>query len=81
MHADFLIKGREIFLTPTERKLLDLLKSDNSKYFTTLEIERKVWGKPQRHNVVAVYVSHLRSKLGKKTIIRRPGYGYLVQGI
>ncbi len=74
--------GREIYLTPREFDLLEMLMSNQGRVLTRSEILRSVWDLPgnDASNVVDVYVRYLREKLdlqkGPVSIVTVRGVGY-----
>jgi two-component system response regulator PrrA len=70
----------EVFLTVTEFALLKLLAENKGRVCSTTELLEQVWG--LRHdpgtNRVAVYIRHLRSKLGTGLIHTVRGIGYVL---
>lgn len=75
---------REINLTATEYKILELLLSNKGKVFDRMLIAEKVWGFSFNSgtNVIDVHINSLRKKIDKdfsqKLIHTRKGYGYLL---
>ncbi len=75
---------REIILTPTEYKILELLLSNKGKVFDRVIIAEKIWGFSFNSgtNVIDVHINSLRKKIDKdfsqKLIHTRKGFGYLL---
>ena len=73
------VRDQEVVLTATEFALLELLTGQSGRVFRMAEILEQVWG--LRHdpgtNRVAVYVRHLRSKIGPGLIHSVRGVGYV----
>jgi DNA-binding response OmpR family regulator len=75
---------REIILTPTEYKILELLLSNKGKVFDRFIIAEKIWGFSFNSgtNVIDVHINSLRKKIDKdfsqKLIHTRKGFGYLL---
>ncbi len=76
--------NREILLTPTEFKILELLVSNSGKVFDRIHIAEKIWGYSFNSgtNVIDVHINSLRKKIdkdtGKKLIHTKKGFGYMV---
>lgn len=71
----------EIALAPKEYALLELLALHRGKLVTRTMIHEHVWDHDDdsHSNVVDVYVSNLRSKVGRDLIRTRRGHGYIVE--
>jgi DNA-binding response OmpR family regulator len=76
--------NREINLTPTEYKILELLMSNKGKVFDRILIAEKIWGFSFNSdtNVIDVHINSLRKKIDKdsthKLVCTKKGFGYLV---
>jgi len=76
--------GREISLTATEYKILELLLSNKGKVFDRILIAEKIWGFSFNSgtNVIDVHINSLRKKIDKdfttKLIQTRKGFGYVL---
>lgn len=76
--------GREITLTATEYKILELLLSNKGKVFDRIQIAEKIWGYSFNSgtNVIDVHINSLRKKIekdyGKKLIHTKKGFGYIL---
>ncbi len=77
--------GEEIFLTPTEYRLLALLVSHRGKVLTHEMLLEQVWGPEWRGELhqLRVYVARLRQKIeldpaSPRYLLTRPGFGYTV---
>jgi two-component system OmpR family response regulator len=72
--------GQPIALTQKEYALLELLALRRGKLVTRTEIYEKIYDEADDtlSNVVDVYVSNLRKKLGADFIVTRRGQGYLI---
>ena len=76
--------NREINLTPTEYKILELLLNNQGKVFDKILIAEKIWGFSfsSGTNVIDVYINSLRKKIDKdfsqKLIHTKKGFGYVV---
>ncbi len=78
-----LVDGKPLSLTVRELQLLTMLAANPQRILTRAELYGEVWGREPRHDdrSVDVYVSRLRSKLGKALPGRRlihthSGIGY-----
>jgi DNA-binding response OmpR family regulator len=77
---------KEIALTATEYKILELLISNPGKVFDRMYIAEKVWGYSFNSgtNVIDVHINSLRKKIDKdfpqKLIQTKKGFGYLLTG-
>jgi two-component system, OmpR family, copper resistance phosphate regulon response regulator CusR len=79
--------NREIKLTATEFKILELLLTNKGKVFNRIVIAEKIWGFSFNSgtNVIDVHVNSLRKKIDKdfsqKLIHTKKGFGYLLSEI
>ena len=75
---------KEIFLTATEYKILELLMSNKGKVFERMHIAEKIWGYSFNSgtNVIDVHINSLRKKIDKdfpeKLIHTKKGFGYVL---
>jgi DNA-binding response OmpR family regulator len=75
---------KEISLTATEYKILELLMSNRNKVFDRIHIAEKIWGYSFNSgtNVIDVHINSLRNKIDKgftkKLIHTKKGFGYLL---
>jgi two-component system, OmpR family, copper resistance phosphate regulon response regulator CusR len=75
---------KEIYLTPTEYKILELLLSNKGKVYDRVLIAEKIWGFSFNSgtNVIDVHINSLRKKIDKnspqKLIHTKKGFGYLL---
>lgn len=75
---------KEIILTPTEYKILELLVSNKGKVFERMNIAEKIWGYSFNSgtNVIDVHINSLRKKIDKdfsqKLIHTKKGFGYVL---
>jgi two-component system copper resistance phosphate regulon response regulator CusR len=75
---------REINLTVTEYKILELLISFKGKVFDRIDIAEKIWGQSFNSgtNVIDVHINSLRKKIdkdfSKKLIHTKKGFGYVL---
>ena len=76
--------GREINLTATEFKILELLAKNKDKVFDRVLIAEKIWGFSFNSgtNIIDVHINSLRKKVDrefdKKLIQTRKGFGYVI---
>ena len=76
--------GKEISLTATEYKILELLLSNKGKVFDRMNIAEKIWGFSFNSgtNVIDVHINSLRNKIDKgftkKLIHTKKGFGYVL---
>jgi DNA-binding response OmpR family regulator len=77
-------RGKEIKLTPTEYKILELLLNNKGKVFDRIDIAEKIWGLNFNTgtNVIDVHINSLRKKIDKdfsqKLIYTKIGFGYVL---
>jgi DNA-binding response OmpR family regulator len=75
---------REIKLTPTEYKILELMMNNRGKVFDRIDIAEKIWGVTFNTgtNVIDVHINSLRKKVDKdfpqKLIQTKIGFGYVL---
>lgn len=75
---------KEIILTATEYKILELLISYKGKVFDRIDIAEKIWGQSFNSgtNVIDVHINSLRKKIdkdfSKKLIHTKKGFGYVL---
>jgi len=75
---------KEINLTATEYKILELLLSYKGKVFDRIDIAEKIWGGSFNSgtNVIDVHINSLRKKIdkdfSKKLIHTKKGFGYML---
>lgn len=76
--------GKDISLTATEYKILELLLENKEKVFDRIVIAEKVWGFSFNSgtNIIDVHINSLRKKIDKdfdpKLIHTRKGFGYVL---
>jgi two-component system, OmpR family, copper resistance phosphate regulon response regulator CusR len=76
--------GRDINLTATEFKILELLAKNKDKVFDRVHIAEKIWGFSFNSgtNIIDVHINSLRKKVDrefdKKLIQTRKGFGYVI---
>jgi two-component system, OmpR family, copper resistance phosphate regulon response regulator CusR len=75
---------KEIVLTATEYKILELLMSNRDKVFNRIQIAENIWGNSFNSgtNVIDVHINALRKKIDKeytpKLIQTKKGFGYML---
>ena len=76
--------SKDIVLTATEYKILELLLSNRDKVFNRIQIAESIWGYSFNSgtNVIDVHINSLRKKIdkdfGQKLIHTKKGFGYLM---
>jgi DNA-binding response OmpR family regulator len=76
--------GKEIVLTATEYKILELMLDNKEKVIDRIMITEKIWGNcfDSGTNIIDVHINSLRKKIDKdfhpKLIHTRKGFGYLI---
>jgi DNA-binding response OmpR family regulator len=77
---------KEIDLTATEYKILELLMTNKDKVFNRIQIAESIWGYSFNSgtNVIDVHINSLRKKIDKdfsqKLLHTKKGFGYLLSG-
>ena len=77
---------KEIDLTATEFKILELLMNNKDKVFNRIQIAESIWGYSFNSgtNVIDVHINSLRKKIDKdfsqKLLHTKKGFGYLLSG-
>jgi DNA-binding response OmpR family regulator len=75
---------KQIKLTPTEYRILELLMNNKGKVFDRIDIAEKIWGISFNSgtNVIDVHINSLRKKIDKdfepKLIQTKIGFGYVL---
>lgn len=78
--------SKEISLTATEYKILELFMSNKNKVLSRIHIAEKIWGYSFNSgtNVIDVHINSLRNKIDKdskpKLIHTKKGFGYIMTG-
>ncbi|AZG74613.1 response regulator transcription factor [Shewanella livingstonensis] len=77
------VGGQEYELTSMEFRLLKIFLMSPKKLLSKTQLTDKLYqfNDEKESNVVEVYVTHLRKKLGKTAIETRRGQGYIFHGI
>lgn len=79
--------NKEIKLTATEFKILELLLSNKEKVFDRMQIAEKIWGFSFNSgtNVIDVHINSLRNKIDKdfsqKLLHTKKGFGYVLSEV
>jgi two-component system, OmpR family, copper resistance phosphate regulon response regulator CusR len=79
--------NKDIALTATEYKILELLMSNRDKVFNRIQIAENIWGYSFNSgtNVIDVHINSLRKKIdkdfGQKLIQTKKGFGYLMSEV
>lgn len=78
LSRDVYKSGKMIYLTSTERCLLEVFFLNKGRILTKRFIEDKLfsWDKDINSNVIEVHISSLRKKLGRECITTFSGQGY-----
>lgn len=73
-------QGREVPLSPTETKLVELFMLRKNSVLSREQIEEKLypWGDEIISNAVGVHIHHIRRKLGEEFIRTVHGIGYIL---
>ena len=77
-----IVEGKEVKLTATEYKILELLMEHTGQVFPAEQIYESVWGEEATfavENTVMVHIRHLREKIEIDT--KNPKYIKVVWGI
>lgn len=75
-----LADGRRVALSPTEYALLLALAERSGEVVTHDELAQRAWSEPVSANLVQVYISYLRRKIGPERIRTVRGTGYQLEG-
>jgi two-component system response regulator QseB len=73
------VDGRPISLSPTEYALLMALMTTPGEVVAPARLAREVWSEPASPNLVQVYISYLRRKIGSERIRTVRGEGYVLE--
>ncbi|MFP5021016.1 response regulator transcription factor [Pseudonocardia phyllosphaerae] len=74
------VDGRRVALSPTEYALLLALLERAGEVVGHDELARRAWSEPVSANLVQVYISYLRRKIGPERIRTVRGRGYQLDG-
>ena len=79
------VRGEEVYLTPTEYRLLYHLATNQGRVMLHEELLTRVWGPEYREELeyLRAYIHHLRQKIEPnpaqpQLILSKPGLGYLL---
>ncbi len=73
------VDGHSIALSPTEYALLMALLAAPGEVVAPDRLGRNVWSEPASANLVQVYISYLRRKIGAERIRTVRGAGYILE--
>lgn len=79
-HGEVAVDGRPIALSPTEYALLLALLARPGEIVPHGDLAAQAWAEPVSANLVQVYISYLRRKIGPERIRTVRGAGYLLEG-
>jgi two-component system response regulator QseB len=74
------VDGHPVALSPTEFSLLMALLAAPGEVIPPRRLAREVWSEPVSTNLVQVYISYLRRKIGAERIRTVRGGGYVLEG-
>jgi two-component system, OmpR family, response regulator QseB len=74
------VDGVPVSLSPTEFSLLTALLAEPGATVSHEELATRVWSEPASANLVQVYISYLRRKIGPERIRTVRGAGYVLEG-
>jgi two-component system, OmpR family, response regulator QseB len=78
-HDEVSIAGRPVSLSPTELALLKALLEAPGQVVAPDRLARQVWSEEASANLVQVYISYLRRKIGAERIRTVRGAGYVLE--
>lgn len=73
------VDGRRVALSPTEFAVLVALMDDAGAVVSSDRLARQAWSEPVSANLVQVYISYLRRKIGSERIRTIRGGGYALE--
>jgi two-component system response regulator QseB len=73
------VDGQSVSLSPTEYALLMALIAAPGEVVAPDRLAREVWSEPASANLVQVYISYLRRKIGPERIRTVRGEGYVLE--
>ncbi|MDN5918315.1 MAG: response regulator transcription factor [Pseudonocardia sp.] len=79
-HGEVSVDGQPIALSPTEYSLLLALLSHPGEVVSHEDLAGQAWAEPVSANLVQVYISYLRRKIGPERIRTVRGAGYQLEG-
>lgn len=77
--GDVSVDGQAVSLSPTEYALLMALLGAPGDVVAPDRLAREVWSEPASANLVQVYISYLRRKIGPERIRTVRGEGYVLE--
>jgi len=77
--GDVSVDGQPVSLSPTEYSLLMSLIAEPGEVVPPHRLAREVWSEPASANLVQVYISYLRRKIGPERIRTVRGEGYVLE--
>ncbi len=77
--GDVSVDGQAVSLSPTEYALLMALIEAPGEVVAPVRLAREVWSEPASANLVQVYISYLRRKIGPERIRTVRGEGYVLE--
>jgi two-component system response regulator QseB len=77
--GDVTVDGQQVSLSPTEYGLLMALLAEPGQVVAPDRLAREVWSEPASANLVQVYISYLRRKIGAERIRTVRGAGYVLE--
>jgi two-component system response regulator QseB len=77
--GDVTVDGQPVALSPTEYALLMALLTTPGEIVPPHRLAREVWSEPASPNLVQVYISYLRRKIGAERIRTVRGEGYVLE--
>jgi len=73
------VDGRRVALSPTEFSVLLALVAEGGSVVPADRLARQAWSEPVSANLVQVYISYLRRKIGRERIRTVRGGGYALE--
>lgn len=73
------VGGQQVSLSPTEFALLKAMLAEPGQVVAPDRLAREVWSEPASANLVQVYISYLRRKIGPERIRTVRGSGYVLE--
>ncbi len=77
--GEVVVDGAPVSLSPTEYALLLALMGAPGEVVAPSKLAREVWSEPASANLVQVYISYLRRKIGPDRIRTVRGEGYILE--
>lgn len=78
-YGDVTVDGQQVALSPTEYALLMSLVEASGEVVGPDRLAHEVWAEPKPTNLVQVYISYLRRKIGPERIRTVRGEGYVLE--